>query len=1538
MAAISLYRRKLCLAVISILLAGLVIFWLVSIRHAAKAKPLFATITVNTTADTVAADGACSLREAMQAANTNLAVNECPAGAAGLDTIEFNLGTGTPTINGLSALPQISQPLFINGNTGGATRVELNGASAGNNFGLNILNAAGGSTVQALVINRFASGGIILQPGSNGNTVRGCIIGLNASGTASQGNTFAGIIIAGSNNVIGGTTAAARNIISGNSGGGIYFLTASGNANNTVQGNFIGTDINGTAALGNASSGVEILGSAHDNLIGGTTAGAANVISGNRIGIFIRGASANLVQGNFIGTNAAGTGALGNINDGILVSGVNNIIGGTAANASNVIAFNNQNGVRVAIGTPTGNRVLTNAIFSNSALGIDLGDDGVTANDAGDSDTGPNNLQNFPVLTSATSSGGNTTIQGTLNSTANTAFRLEFFSNPSCDASGYGEGQVFLGFANVTTNASGDAAINVTLPVSVTPGHSITATTIDPGNNTSEFSACTSVCAYSIAPTTQNFNPEGGTGTVNVTAPGGCNWTAASNATWLTLSGGGSGVGNGTVNYSVAANATGQPRSGTLTIAGNTFTVNQAACPVVSLSPPTLPSGTTGTPYNQTLSATGGTLTYSFSVTAGALPNGLTLNAATGAISGTPSSAGIFTFTITASAGGCTGTREYSISIVAANNPPNITANVQTRQAGSPAANLSIANVSDNDQAANTLQVRINNGASATNNGVTISNLNVSAAGAVTAEVVAACNAQNAGFTLSVTDNANTSASATLNVTVNANTPPTLSYNNQTVTAGGALTINPASTPSDNGSIASFALLSVAPNTLASTPTINNTSGIVTISNARPAGSYTVTVRATDNCGATTDAAFTLTINCPTITVGPESLPPVVAGQSYNQQLTASSGTGAVSFAITSGALPNGLTLTSDGKLSGSTSVSGSFSFTVTATDSLGCSGSTMFTLSVGCANITLSPASLPSGVTGVEYRQTISAGGGSGTYSFANTGTLPTGLTFSSSGVLSGTPTAAGTFNFTISATNTATNCAGQQNYSVVITCPPITVTAPGVTTGTAGAAFNQSFTQSGGSGSIVWSISSGALPNGLSLNAATGVLSGTLAQTGTFPLTIKATDANGCMGTVNYALTINCQTITINPATLPAGAVGTAYNANLTQSGALGAVTWSISAGALPAGLTLNATTGVISGTPAAAGTSNFTMKVSDANGCMGTRDFTLTFTCGYAINPTSQTFPASGGSGTVNVVTAAGCAWTATSNAAWLTVTSSNGNGNGAVNFIVAANTGTARTGTLSIAGQTFSVTQQGATPTIVTVSAASFRLNTPLAAESIVAAFGANLATSTLVASTLPLPTTLGGTTVKVRDNLGAERNAPLFFVSPAQINYLIPQGTATGAASVTVVGSNAEVLALGSLQIASVAPDLFTANSSGQGVVSGAVLRISSTGAQSFEPLARFEASLGRFVAVPIELGPTGEQVFLVIFGTGFRGRRALDSAGVILGGLDLPVLYAGAQGELAGFDQLNLGPLPRALSGRGNVDLLLTVEGQAANVVQVNIK
>ena len=202
--------------------------------------------------------------------------------------------------------------------------------------------------------------------------------------------------------------------------------------------------------------------------------------------------------------------------------------------------------------------------------------------------------------------------------------------------------------------------------------------------------------------------------------------------------------------------------------------------------------------------------------------------------------------------------------------------------------------------------------------------------------------------------------------------------------------------------------------------------------------------------------------------------------------------------------------------------------------------------------------------------------------------------------------------------------------------------------------------------------------------------------------------------------------------------------------------------------------------------------------------------------------------------------------------------------------------------------------------------------------------------------MPLPTTLNGTTVKVKDSVGAERLAPLFFVSSGQVNYQIPQGTATGTATITIT-SGSGALSVGTIQIATVAPGLFTANANGLGVAAAVALRVKPGNVQSFEAVAQFDATVNRFVAVPLDLGPTTEQVFLILNGTGIRWRSALAGVTAKIGGTDARVDFAGAQGSLTGLDQINV-QMPRSLIGRGVVDVVLTVDGKATNTVQVNLK
>jgi hypothetical protein len=325
---------------------------------------------------------------------------------------------------------------------------------------------------------------------STDNQVLGNFLGTDASGTADLGNGNGGVEISSGadDNTIGGTVSAARNVISGNSGDGVQIIGGLAATGNKVEGNLIGTNATGNTALGNSNEGVDIS-NAEDSTIGGTVSGARNVISGNGgdgVVIFGSDATGNKVQGNFIGTGANGTTALGN-DDGVVISSghdstIGSAVGSTAG--GNRIANNDQDGVLVFGGLAVGNSILSNSIFSNGELGIDLGggtEDSfqVTDNDADDPDapSSNNHRQNFPVISSAVRSNTTsfTTISGTLNSNPNQTFTVQCFVAVP-DPSGHGEGQIPAGAdTTVTTNASGDGSFSCFSPVPQA-GQAVTAT------------------------------------------------------------------------------------------------------------------------------------------------------------------------------------------------------------------------------------------------------------------------------------------------------------------------------------------------------------------------------------------------------------------------------------------------------------------------------------------------------------------------------------------------------------------------------------------------------------------------------------------------------------------------------------------------------------------------------------------------------------------------------------------------------------------------------------------------------------------------------------------------------------------------------------------------------------------------------------------------------------------------------------------------------------------------------------------------------
>ncbi len=361
------------------------------------------------------------------------------------------------------------------------------------------------------VVSANTEQGIHINGNSNAatanNIIEGNFVGTDATGTVARGNGTRGIFVTGgaNNTTIGGTAAGARNVISGNGEEGVHFQGA-GTANNSVLGNFIGTDVGGTIDVGNTLSGVRFNNFSANNTLGGTLAAARNVISGNNYaGVRFSGASAggNLVLGNYVGTDLNGTGSLGS-SFGVIFDNdaAGNRVGGTTAAEANVIA-NHAVGVRFAGGATIVNPVLGNRIYSNTGLGIDLNPIGVNSNDIGDGDTGANGLLNYPEFTAAIVSGGNVTVDFDLDVPAG-SYRIEFFTNPSgADPSGNGEGESFADSVNVTHPGGGSQSFSHVFPGAVGDVISSTATNCTDGatcaafGGTSEFSGTVTVASNS---------------------------------------------------------------------------------------------------------------------------------------------------------------------------------------------------------------------------------------------------------------------------------------------------------------------------------------------------------------------------------------------------------------------------------------------------------------------------------------------------------------------------------------------------------------------------------------------------------------------------------------------------------------------------------------------------------------------------------------------------------------------------------------------------------------------------------------------------------------------------------------------------------------------------------------------------------------------------------------------------------------------------------------------------------------------------------
>jgi hypothetical protein len=402
-------------------------------------------------------------------------------------------------------------------------------------------------------------------------------------------------------------------------------------------------------------------------------------------------------------------------------------------------------------------------------------------------------------------------------------------------------------------------------------------------------------------------------------------------------------------------------------------------------------------------------------------------------------------------------------------------------------------------------------------------------------------------------------------------------------------------------------------------------------------GTYNVTIRARDALGCVADVAYPIIVNCAGITIAPGTISTATMYASYSQVFTAStSGTSVPAQTYTwslTGTLPSGISFnTTTATLSGTPNASstpGNYPITVRVQNQNACFATQGYTLTVNCPTIPITGV-LPNGTQDTVYpNTTLSASGGTAPYTRSIVGAMPTGLVIDpNTGVVSGTPTVVQSATFNVVATD-AKGCTGVKPCTIAIACPVITIspaTLSSVTQYTAMTPVN--FSAVGGRTPYAWSINAATpLPAGLSFNNGTATLSGTpTAAPGAYSFIVDLVDNSGCPGSAAYTLTVNCNTITISPGSLPAGTVGTPYSQMLTASMAGTSVpvqtwTWSLNSGTLPAGLLLNTSTGAITGTPTVAGNSTVTLRASNTDGCYGTLAATITVSC-----PTMTISPAS------------------------------------------------------------------------------------------------------------------------------------------------------------------------------------------------------------------------------------------------------------------------------------------------------------------------
>ena len=722
------------------------------------------------------------------------------------------------------------------------------------------------------------------------------------------------------------------------------------------------------------------------------------------------------------------------------------------------------------------------------------------------------------------------------------------------------------------------------------------------------------------APVSQTYVASGGVGPYNYAVTAGALPSGVTlNSSTGQLSG--STIQVGTFSFTVTATDT------TIIGVGAPFSVSgnyalTVAPPVIAIDQASLPSATVASAYSTSVTASGAIAPYSYAITAGALPAGLSLSSG-GTLSGTPTAGGSFNFTITATdssgaPGPFNGARAFTLNVASASVTLPATSLAGGQRNVPFAATL-------NPASGGTAPYSYTVTAGALPAGMTLSAAGAlggtpTAFGSFSFTVTATDSSTGTGpysgnqsYSLSIVDQPPVAGAVSVSLPYGSGAAP-VALN---LSGGAATSVAIASAPANGSATVSGLTVSYQPN-------------------ASFSGTDSFTYTATNSGGTSSPATVTITVGAPALTVTAGGPLTTTVGQAYSQTFNFAGGTAPFSAYTVSG-LPAGLSVTGSNSnsvtIAGTPTASGSFALTVSGQDSSTGNGpftaTQGFTLNVSAPNLALAPASGNFTATyAAPYSQSIAASGGVGPYSYALTGSLPAGVTLNAAtGTVSGTPTASGSFAFTVTATDTGSTGVGAPftvtgNYSLTVAAPTIVVTPTALPAAIAGQAYTATLSASGAVAPYSYTLTGGALPTGVTL-AANGQLSGTPTVSGSFAFAVQVRDANGQIGAANLTLGVGVPTLTITPATLPAAVQGIAYSQTLTASGGIAPYSFAISTGTLPAGLTLNTTTGVISGTPTASGTANFAISATDSTG--GTpATLTVNFALQVAARPDPATDP--------------------------------------------------------------------------------------------------------------------------------------------------------------------------------------------------------------------------------------------------------------------------------------------------------------------------